>query len=119
MKKNEIKRKKFRNAGFKILTLAYIFSFLLIVVTAPLPFLHHHKYKIVNIAKDTHKTFKKYVHYENCSLCDFYNNVFNTFYPDDYNITFNIKNIFFLSLHTENTISNSINRNCSRAPPVI
>lgn len=113
------KIRKLTQASFKILTLVIAFSFLSIVITASLPILHHHALRTVNISKETHQTLQKHIKYVKCSLCDFYNNIFNTFYPDNYNLTFQINSNFYYFPSNEATISLIICSNNSRDPPVL
>ena len=113
------KIRKLTQASFKILTIAVAFSFLTIVITASLPILHHHALRIVNISKNTHQTLQKHNKYVKCSLCDFYNNIFNTFYPDEYNITFKLNSCFNNFPFNEVTISSIVGNYTSRSPPVL
>jgi hypothetical protein len=117
---NTIKNiKNFKEQSYKILTVIIVLIFAYLAVSAPLPFLHNHKHPVVNIQKDNYPVVKKEKQPFKCLLWDFYNNIFNSFFPYEFHLTLGIQKYTVIFEYNDNLNTLKVISGISRAPPLV
>ncbi|GEM_PF-4995972 len=108
-----LRRSKQTLAVVIVLTFAYI------AITAPLPILHNHIHRVVNIHTNEVPTVQKEIPASKCLIWEFYNNIFNSFYPLHHHI---VLGVFTFSITVEEQDDIVISTDfcgISRAPPIL
>jgi len=115
---NAIKNiKKIKTQSYKILTVIFVLNFAYLAISAPLPLLHHHKHPVVNIQKDKCPILRIEKQSFKCLLWNFYNNIFNSFFPYEFHLSLGIQKFSLVFEHKDYFHTMEIMSGISRAPP--